>query len=329
MSDIEHRIAGLLQSEAEHAALPDEMYPRVLGWARVRRLVTATVAGVAMIAIIMTGVMIAGQPRSPSNVRPAGPEELPAPTDSLRQQVPDELRRWIEPGLVLLYRDGVVYHILFEGVVPHHCPNGTTERDPELCFSTALHLVWNRDATGDTLDHDLELPELPDGADVLWQGIPEEGSIGIRSADACARLERFENYYECKDGVPVYVRGQSGRSADNASGPKDCPTLLSPGRHARRKAEAAARRWARGAQKGQPSGTRFRIEVAPASGSPKGGCYASRIPNRKRTWKRTWVGLVSWRYPEGSGVAASASLASSTIFLGLTSRGWAVYFQLH
>ncbi|MGI8521012.1 MAG: hypothetical protein ACR2MC_10515, partial [Actinomycetota bacterium] len=209
MTDIDPRIVGLLHDEADKAALPDEMYQRVLGRARIRRLVTATVAGVAMIAIIMTGVMIAGQPRSLSNVRPAGPEELPAPPDSLRQQVPDELDYWIAPGLVLLYMNGGVYHLYFEGVMPHSCPVGLPERDPEACFFTAQHLVWGRatpDASSVSGDHDLELPELTEDAEVLWRGSPDDGSIGVRSPGACARITRFDDYYECRDGVPVYVR---------------------------------------------------------------------------------------------------------------------------
>ena len=292
---------------------------------------TATVAGVAVIAIVMAGVMTMGALRSPSTIAPAGPENLPVPPNSLRDQVPDEHRRWIEQGLVLLYRDGGVHHLFFEGVVPLHCPRGASERDPELCISTAVHLVWGRatpDVLGETLDHDLVLPELPEGAEVLWQGIPEEGSIGVRSPGACARIERFESY-ECRDGVPVYLREESERSDVTPTGTKYCPTLLRPGPRSRRRAQAVARRWARRAQKRRPSGTRFKIEVAPATGTPQGGCYTRRIPHREQTWRRTWVGMVSWRYPKGSGVGSSASLASSTIFLGRTARGWEVYFQFH
>lgn len=332
MTDIDHRIAGFLHDEADRAALPDEMYQRVLRRARIRRLVTATAAGVAMIAVVMASVLATGVLRSPSTIAPVGPEDLPAPPDSLREQIPDELDNWIEPGLVLLYRDGGVYHLFFEGVVPHSCPFGAPERDPEACFITAQHLIWDRatpDASGGTGDHDLELPELVEEAEVLWRGLPEEGSIGIRSPGACERIERFEGYYECRGGVPVYVREERGRSEAAATGTKDCPTLLRPGRNARRQAEAAARRWTRRVQKGQPSGTEFGIEVAPGGGPPEGGCSPSRIPNRKRTWKRTWIGRVSWRYPDGSGIGRSASLASNTIFLGRTPRGWEVYFQFH
>ena len=300
-------------------------------------MVTATVAGVAMIALIMAGVMAgvmaAGALRSPSTIAPAGPENLPAPPDSLREQVPDKLDSWIEPGLVLLYRDDGVYHLFFEGVVQHTCPLVMSEpRDPELCFSTAKHVVWDR-ATPDRLsltgDHDLKLPELGEDAELLWRGLPEEGLIGLRFPGACGRIERFDDYYECRDGVPVYVREESQRSEVTATDTKDCPILLRPGRHARRQAGAAARRWARRVQKRQPSGTRFGIEIAPASGTPQGGCYPHRIANRQQTWQRTRVGLVSWRYPVGSGVAGSASLSSSTIFLGRTDRGWEVYFQFH
>lgn len=303
---------------------------------------TATVAGVAMIALIMAGVMAAGALRSPSTIAPAGPENLPAPPDSLREQVPDKLDPWIEPGLVLLYKNPGVYHLFFEGVMQHSCPLVMPERNPEACFFTAQHVVWDR-ATPDRLsltgDHDLKLPELGEDAELLWRGLPEEGLIGLRFPGACGRIERFDDYYECRDGVPVYVREESQRSEVTATDTKDCPILLRPGRHARRQARAAARRWARRVQKRQPSGTRFKIGVLPAAraswvgGStpeaPQGGCFPRRIPNRKQTWKRTWVATVHWRYPKGSGVGSSASLASSTIFLGRTSTGWEVYFQFH
>ena len=282
-----------------------------------------------MIAVIWTSVVATGAIRSPS-IAPASAEDLPAPPDSLRNQVPDDLDGWIEPGLVLLYRNGGVYHLYFEGVVQHSCP--LLQRDPEACFSTAKHVVWDRATPGHLLltgDRTVKLPELVEDAELLWRGVPEEGSIGVRSPGACARIERFDGYYECRDGAPVYVREESGRSEVTVTGTRDCPTLLRPGRQARRNAKAAARRWARRAQKAQPSGTGFQIEIAPASGTPQGGCYPHRIANRQQTWQRTRVGLVSWRYPVGSGVAGSASLSSSTIFLGRTDRGWEVYFQFY
>ena len=220
MTDIEHWITGFLHDEADKAVLPNRMYQRVLGQARMRRLMTATVTGIAMIAVIMAGVVAVGAIRSLSSIAPAGPEPLPVPTVSR-----DESRR-------------------------------ESENPPKL----------------------------------------------VKAGESAALM---------------------------VAGTRDCPALLRPGPRARRGAQAAGRRWARAQEGRLPSGTRFGIKVAPATGAPRGGCYPHRIGNREQTWRRTWVGIVSWRYPKGSGVGSSASLASSTIFLGRTARGWGVYFQNH
>ncbi len=219
MTDIEDRITGFLHDEADKAVLPNGMYQRVLDQARIRRLMTASVTGIAMIAVVMAGVVAVGAIRSLSNIAPAAPEPLPVPP-----------------------------------------------------------------------------------------------------------VSRVESRREGENRPKIR---KVGESALTHAGIRDCPTLLRPGPRARRGAQAAGRRWAR-AQKGRlPSGTRFGIKVAPATGGPQGGCHPHRIGNREQTWRRTWVGIVSWRYPKGSGVGSSASLASSTIFLGRTARGWEVYFQNH
>jgi hypothetical protein len=334
MTDIEHQIANFLREEADRASLSDGVYQRVLRRAKLRRVVTATIAGAAAIAIVVAGVVAAGALRSPSTIGPAGPEGLPAPPGSLRGQLPDELDGWVRPGLVLVYERGGIYQLFSEGVMPHSCPPGTPERNPEACFSTAQHVVWDRaapDAMSVTSSHDLRIAEPPVDAEVLWTGFPDEGSIGVRSPDACARIERFEGYYECTDGMPVYARGEDQEDQEEGTAEEreqQCPVLLRPGPQARQRAEAAARRWAE-AQEGMPSGTRFEIEVVRATGTPKGGCFPRRIANREQTWRRTWVANVFWRYPKGSGLRRSASLASSTIFLGRTPEGWQMYFQFH
>lgn len=125
------------------------------------------------------------------------------PTESLRDRLPDELDGWVRPGLVLAYMsEDDAYHVFFEGVVGHSCP---ATAKPEACFSTAQHITWNREQVlGVTGSDDLRLPTLTDGIEVLWRGVPEDGSIGVRSPGACDRIERFE-FYECVGGVPVFM----------------------------------------------------------------------------------------------------------------------------
>ncbi len=84
MTDIERQIAGFLHEEAERAALSTGMYERVRRRARIRRVVTATVAGLAVIAIVMGGVVTAGALRSPSDIGPVGPEEPAQPSATPR-----------------------------------------------------------------------------------------------------------------------------------------------------------------------------------------------------------------------------------------------------
>lgn len=85
MSDVERKIAAFLHQEAERATLSAGIYQRVLRRAKIRRVVTATVAGLAVIAIVMGGVLTAGALRSPSDIGPVGPEESPGPSPAPRE----------------------------------------------------------------------------------------------------------------------------------------------------------------------------------------------------------------------------------------------------
>ena len=194
-------------------------------------------------------------------------------------------------------------------------------QNPETCLSTAQHVIHlpgtNRDRVIENPPYDLRLPELPESAELLWQGLPEEGSIGIRSPGACARIERFERYYECRDGVPVYLREDTNTD--------ECPILLRPGRNARREAEAAAQRWVR-TQAQNLQRTSFGVQVEPAAGSPPGVCHSRKNPHRKHTWQRTWVAHFGWEYPGIEGIPRSAGLFHGVAFLGRTPSGWEVYW---
>ena len=85
MSDVERKITAFLHEEADRAALSTGMYQRVLRRAKIRRVVTATVAGLAVIAIVMGGVVTAGALRSPSDIGPVGREESPQPSATPRE----------------------------------------------------------------------------------------------------------------------------------------------------------------------------------------------------------------------------------------------------
>jgi hypothetical protein len=82
------------------------------------------------------------------------------------------------------------------------------EADPEACFGTAVHVIKGH-ASGDSTGygHDLELPVPKESWDVLWRAVPIGGSIGIHSPGACMRIYRFDGFYECNGGTPVYVGG--------------------------------------------------------------------------------------------------------------------------
>lgn len=81
MNDIERLISAFLHEEAHEAGPSSEMYQRVLRRAKLRRMVTATVVGVAAVSIVMAGVVTAGL-RSPSTTQPVGPaSESPTPAD--------------------------------------------------------------------------------------------------------------------------------------------------------------------------------------------------------------------------------------------------------
>jgi hypothetical protein len=86
-------------------------------------------------------------------------------------------------------------------------------------------------------------------------------------------------------------------------------------------ASATTRRWARRHQAAEaPS---FRIDVRKATGEPLGPCG-------RPVWNRSWIGNVDWRYTPGSGLNQSASMSTSTIFVGHDRlRGWLIWMQFH
>lgn len=85
MTDIEHEIAAFLHEEAGRAALPEGMDQRVFRRAKIRRLATATIAGVAVFATVMAGAVMAGAFRSPSSLDPVAPGESPRPSATPRE----------------------------------------------------------------------------------------------------------------------------------------------------------------------------------------------------------------------------------------------------
>lgn len=84
MNDVERDISAFLHEEADRATLSAGTYERVLRRAKIRRIVTAAMAGIAVIAVVMAGVVTAGALRSPSSIGPAAPEESPEPSATPR-----------------------------------------------------------------------------------------------------------------------------------------------------------------------------------------------------------------------------------------------------
>jgi hypothetical protein len=82
MNDIERQISAFLHEEAHVASPSNEMYRHVRRRAKFRRMVTATVAGVAAVSLVVGGVVAAGALQSPSTTQPvAPPSESPTPAD--------------------------------------------------------------------------------------------------------------------------------------------------------------------------------------------------------------------------------------------------------
>lgn len=164
------------------------------------RAAVKTVVAVTLVAAV---VFVAGQALLKRS--PIDGAAWQVPPESLRDRFPDALDYLIRPGLVLAFvTQDSVYHVFVEGIQGHGCPFGS-ERDPEACFSTALHTTWRGEGVYRINGSDLlKLPTVPDGAEVLWRGIPGTGSIGVRSPGACDRIERFDGY-ECVDGGLVYM----------------------------------------------------------------------------------------------------------------------------
>lgn|GEM_PF-5396789 len=165
--------------------------------------------------------------------------------------------------------------------------------------------------------HDLRLPELSEGAEVLWRGLPKEGSIGIRSPGACERIERIERYYECRDGVPVYLREDT-----NTDESQYCCARV------RMLAAKPKRRLDGG--RGLKSKT-FRGRVSGFESSPprvllSGG--VSRAGSPTETDVATHLGRVPLMARSGDrGNPRSAGLVHIGVLVGRTPQGWEVYSQ--
>ena len=83
MSDIERRIGDFLRQEADAMALSNRTYEHVLRRTKVRRMVTAAMAGLAVIAIVTTGIVTARTPMPSTDIGPAT-AETPSPSPSSR-----------------------------------------------------------------------------------------------------------------------------------------------------------------------------------------------------------------------------------------------------
>lgn len=84
MSDIERRIGDFLRQEADAMALSNRTYEHVLRRTKVRRMVTAVMAGLAVIAIVTTGIVTARTLMPPTDIGPAtGETPSPSPTSRL------------------------------------------------------------------------------------------------------------------------------------------------------------------------------------------------------------------------------------------------------
>lgn len=117
------------------------------------------------------------------------------------------------------------------------------------------------------------------------------------------------------------VDAEKGSEAKRPEDKERCPPLLDIAPEDRHRAVKAAERWARRHRSKEVRS--FEVGVGRARGNPMGPCG-------RRVWTRTWVANVHWTYRGGSAANQSASLASSTIFIGQhEDRGWIIWFQFH
>ena len=176
-----------------------------------RRRSAAAVAAVGMSAVVIAGGVwvtdiVERSPAPVENDAVGEFEPLPEPPGSVTAELPAFVPTGAE--LVLVYRDGDVYKVFSEadhsGLV--ECPYRRSE--PRGCDGPTA-MAWTA-GPGEELSmrgsDDLELPEIPEGAEVLWQSVPTSGSIGINSPGACDRIERFGPHYGCVDDEPARTR---------------------------------------------------------------------------------------------------------------------------
>lgn len=117
------------------------------------------------------------------------------------------------------------------------------------------------------------------------------------------------------------VVAEKGSEREQPGADERCPILLATSPEDRRRADGAAERWARRHRSKEVRS--FEVSVDLAQGEPMGPCG-------RRVWTRSWVANVAWTYRGGSAANQSASLASSTIFIGHSAaRTWIVWFQFH
>lgn len=196
-------VRSLLEDASAAVAVPEEDVRGAITGGRRRRIVAWAISSVAVVGIAVGATALLGSGTS-NRIQPA---DLPVPPDSLREKLPDQLDEWVRPGLVLVYEFDGVFDLFFEGVEPRSCPVLASQQRPDACISTGTRVTWGNPSEGlrFTGSHDLRIVPPPAGADVLWRGVPAEGWIGAESPAACDRIERFQGFYQCRNGQLVYV----------------------------------------------------------------------------------------------------------------------------
>jgi TolB protein len=113
----------------------------------------------------------------------------------------------------------------------------------------------------------------------------------------------------------------TGAVVDSTPAETACPELVPARPYDERPVTDEASRW--GFQHMPNKVRSFRVHVERAHGEVMGPCD-------RQTWRRSWIATIHWHYRRGSGTANSASLASSTVFVGRATNGESVvWFGFH
>lgn len=202
MPDLDPLVRGKLQKErseylddleSRFSAIRGDVVGAVARGRRIGRIrAVSLVAAAVVVALGVSSIDWKGS--EPVAGEALLPNPLPEPPRSLRSVLPDEVDGVVQPGLVLLYRDGDSYVAYSEGVSLHSCPMGG-----KRCFSTAIKAIFESDIESYTGSQRMRVADPPEGAEVLWRGVPASGFIGAEAPDACSRIERFVPYFACDD----------------------------------------------------------------------------------------------------------------------------------